>query len=180
MVRITLTDLPNDVHCVIFALLSNLLRPADVLPLRSCCRMLRTATRAPLMTLLLRHAAAKLLLDKVRSSCEAASEATEFNWYNEGLRIADLATVNLLVHANALPRLEELNLGGNGFGAEEVHALCEGLGHGALPQLKFLRLHDNQLGAAGAEALGAALGRGALPRLAQLFLWGGRLGDDGC
>ena len=174
-----LLDLSEDVQRMIFELLSTVLRPATVICLSRCCRSLHAATRAPLVTLLTRHSAAKQLCTKVRSSCEEASEAQGLNWYHEGLTAADVATLEMLVRTNALPRLEALSLDHNGFGAEAMQALCEELGHGTLRRLQYLVLSTNALGSEGAAALAAALGRGALPQLKSLGLGGNHIGSYG-
>jgi len=85
----------------------------------------------------------------------------------------------MILQTNALPRLQHLYLGLNGFGDAGMQALCKGLGRGTAPSLRTLSLARNNFGPAGAEALAAALPRGAMPKLEWLGLAENPIGNRG-
>ena len=130
------------------------------------------------------HEAAAAFCLKMGASCKALREATDIEWRNKGLSVADLTTLGTL--GSVLPALEKLELDEldeldeleHSASPDGVQQLAEKLGAGALPGLTMLSL-CMPVGDAGALALAAALGRGALPRLRMLYLVDADIGDAG-
>ena len=178
-----LNHLNDDELEVIAGALADLLAPRVAVALASTCKGLRVPTAAVVAELRRRHEAAKALCRKERNgtSCAAVGGAKQLDWRLKGLALADCTALADVIATHGLPRLEELSLGANQFGAEGMQALAVGLGGGALPSLTYLDLsfNNNGIGAAGASALGAALGRGALPRLQVLDLTDNGYGSAG-
>ena len=174
-----LLALADDAQRIIFALLSDALRPAVVLELTTCCHELRAISKTARTELFQRHSAAKRLCARVNTSLAAMREMKELLWYGAGLTTAHLATLGQLLHQNAPPQLEVINISINRMGAEGMDALCERLGQGSLSSVRVLDLTSNALGSAGAATLAAAFSRGALPKLEVMKLGRNGLGDPG-
>ena len=173
-----LLALADDAQRIIFELLCNALRPDIALNLSACCHELRDVSKPGRATLRRRCAAAKRLCARVNTSFAAVGETTQLLWYGQGLTVAHLTTLGMLLSTNALPRLEVLNLSINRFGPEGMTVFKE-LSHGSLPRLLTLDLTGNALGSAGAAALATVLGRGALSTLEVLMLGRNDIGDQG-
>jgi len=110
-------------------------------------------------------------------TCAELRDAEELNWHGRGLTPDDMATLGLILPW--MPKLQELDLGGNGFHDAGMQVLCDGLGRGAVPSLKTLELSAVDFGPVGADAFAAALRMGALPNLEILYLSHNRLGTQG-
>ena len=174
-----LLALADDAQRIIFTLLSDPTSPRVVLELSACCRELRTVSGAARSELCRHHKAANGLCARANTSLAVMREMRELLWYGAGLTVSHLATLGQVLHHNAPPRLEVINLSINSMGTEGIHALCEKLGYGSLPHVRVLDLTSNALGSAGAATLAAAFGRGALPKLEILKLGRNGLGDQG-
>ena len=173
-----LLALADDGQRIIFELLCDALRPDVALQLSACCHELRTISHELRTELRRRHGAARRLCARVNTSFVALGETKELLWYGQGLTVAHLTTLGMLLSTNALPQLEILNLSVNRFGPEGM-AVFEELSNDSLPRLLTLDLTGNALGSAGAAALASVLGRGALPRLEVLKLGRNDIGDQG-
>ena len=186
-----LLNLSHDELGVIFDGLADPLQPVVAVALSSTCKGLRTPLRAALQVLKERHARAAALCRKVPTadmdaelnfstvefSCAKLRDAEDLNWTGKGLTTEDMATLNMILCTNGLPRLQRLSIYGNGFGDAGMQALCEG--HFIAASLIELDIEDNDIGPAGAEALAAALHRGAMPKLKRLILTANPLGNQG-
>ena len=178
-------ELPDDILAHIGKQAYNPLEPRTTVYISSASHGLRK-----LLTLELRqrlqeeHEAAAAFCLKMGASCKALREATDIEWRNKGLSVADLTTLGTL--GSVLPALEKLELDEldeldeleHSASPDGVQQLAEKLGAGALPGLTMLSL-CMPVGDAGALALAAALGRGALPRLRMLYLVDADIGDAG-
>ena len=173
--------LSHDELGVIFNGLADPVDPGVAVALLSTCKGLRTPLRPALREALrpMFKRVVELCL-KVRVHWWELRTAESLGWhFNPTLTSDDLATLNMILRINGLPRLKTINLGWCGLSAGSIQVLCEGLGRGAAPSLEWLNLSDNQLGRAGTEAVAAALSRGAMPRLQKLVLNGNHIGDEG-
>jgi len=164
---------------VIFDGLADPLQPVVAVALSSTCLGLRTPLGAALAVLKGRNARAAALCRKVQMTCAELRDAEGLDWCVKGLTADDMATLEMILRTNGLPRLEKLSLTSNGFGDAGMQALCDGLGRGAVPSLRVLSLSGNKFGPAGAEALAAALRTGARPKLERLGLAVNPIGNQG-
>ena len=179
MTQSHLLELADDAQRIIFTLLSDPTSPRVVLELSTCCQELRTVSEAARSELCRQHKAAKGLCARANTSLAVMREMRELLWYGAGLTVAHLTTLGHVLHHNAPPRLEVMNLSINSMGTEGIQALCAKLGHGSLPHVRVLDLTSNALGSVGAATLAAAFGRGAMPKLEILKLGRNSLGDQG-
>ena len=174
-----LLALADDAQRIIVELLCDALRPDVALKLSACCHELWAISETARTELRRRYGAARRLCARVNTSFAAVGETTDLLWYGQGLTVAHLTTLGMLLSTNALPRLEVLNLSVNRFGPEGMKTVFEELGYGSLPRLLTLDLTGNALGSAGAAALATVLCRGALPKLEVLKLGRNDIGDQG-
>jgi len=165
-----LGTLSHDELGVIVDGLADPLQPVVAVALSSTCLGLRTPLRAALEVLKEQHKLAVVLCSKVGWSCAQLSAAVAVNWSRQGLTPDDMWILGMLMRTNALLRLEELVLYGNGFGSLGVLALCYKLHRSSAPSLRLLNLMQNNIADVGAEAFASALRRGAMPNLDTLFL----------
>ena len=180
--RCLLLALSHDELGVIVDGLADPLQPVVAVALSSTCLGLRTPLRAALKVLQERHARAKALCRKVKTSCTKMRDLVRVPTTLAGtiyLTTDDMATLGMILRTNGLPRLLSLFLATTFIGDAAVQALCEGLGRGAAPLLRVLDMHNNNIGPAGAAAFAAALRRGALPKLALLSLSWNPIGSQG-
>jgi len=178
--------LSHDELGVIVDGLADPLQPVVAVALSSTCLGLRTPLQAALKVLKERHTRVAAFLCRNGfvgyTSCAELRGAEKLFWSCHLVADHYAATLGMILRTNGLPCLQELYLGGSGFGDAGVQALCEGLGRGAAPSLHTLVLDGfsfNKFGPAGAEALATALRRGAFPKLELLDLQGNPIGNQG-
>jgi len=174
-----LLALSHDELGVIVDGLADPLEPVVAVALSITCKGLRAPLRAALEVLKERHAMAAALCRKVEMTCAEVRTAEELDWRSKGLNAADMATLNMILRTNGMPRLKDLTVKRNGFGDAGVQALFEGLGPGDAPSLVALRLDENQLGLASAETIAVAILGGAVPHIESLILHFNPIGNQG-
>ena len=89
--------------------ISNPLLPVVACTLAACCRNLCRVMQVPLAALKERHAAARVLANKVGSNCTELLETHIFSWHDKDLTPDDVATLGMLLSSCALPRLKQLS-----------------------------------------------------------------------
>ena len=170
-----LEALSHDELMIVARRLSNPLDPSILVSLSSTSESLREPLRPLLTELKEQRARTKQLYAKVYFG----RNEDELSWRHVGLTASHVKTLAMLLRAESLRQVKELELGENNIGDEGMKTLCEALGAAALPRLQKLYLHNNKFGSAGVSALAAALGRGALPSLRTLHLSSNPIGDQG-
>ena len=176
--------LSHDELGVIVDGLADPLQPVVAVALSSTCLGLRTPLCAALELLKERHERAVALCRKMHRpdepcSCALLRDANRLDWRGGGCTTDDMTTLGMILRANGLPQLEQLNLAGNYIGDAGMQAICDGIGRGAAPSLRWFALRANEFGPVGAEALAAALFRGAMPNLEMLLPIGNPIGNQG-
>ena len=123
--------LSHDELGVIFDGLADPLLPIVAVALSSTCLGLRTPLLEALQVLEERHLRAMALCRKFGMSC---AELCVAEWLRESdlqsgttITTDDMATLNMVLRTNGLPRLEKLHLMGLGLGDADVSALFEAL-----------------------------------------------------
>ena len=173
--------LSHDELGVVFDGLADPLQPVGAVALSSTCLGLRTPLQPALAVLKEQHERAKRLCGFIKISCEEMHQLQTFDFAlpdKEPALIYAVETLGMLM-SRWLPRLNYLELEGQGIDDACMQALCAQLDVSSVPRLRLIDFCGNPIGPAGAKALAETLGRGALTSAAVLYFDYSEFGPEG-